>query len=126
MATAHRGTRREDMAPSCTTSSLLSGCDWACAHGDAETMAHVITRIAARSDEPLRTELEELSRLWRLAPDLAARRWPLLRHQVCECLRSQPNPSECECLSSTPIASPDVHVCDACEFVARGLHDDRP
>lgn len=82
MAAADRGTPREDMAPSCTTGSLLSGCDWACTHGDAETMADVITRIAAQSDEPLRTELDELSRLWRLDPDLAARRWPLLRHQV--------------------------------------------
>ncbi len=85
MATVDPAARREE-EPSCTTSSLLTGCDWACAHGDAETMAHVIARIATRADDPLRTELLELSRLWRLDPDLAARGWPMLRHSICDCL----------------------------------------
>jgi hypothetical protein len=109
MATVDPVTRREDVAPSCTTSSLLTGCDWAYAHGDAETMAHVIARIAPRADDPLRTELLELSRLWRLAPDLAARRWPMLRHSICDCLLA-PNQSGCECPSITSIAPEDLHA----------------
>ena len=99
MAMLDPGTRRDDMAPSCTMGSLLIGCDWACAHGDTETMAHVIAQIAERSEDPLRIELEELSRLWCLDPDLAARRWPLLRRQIYDCEPSRPSSSECERLA---------------------------
>jgi len=77
---------REDSGPSCcNTGSLLVGCDWAYEQGDAATMALELGRIAMQTDEPLQTELLELSQLWRQAPDLAARRWPMLRSALCDC-----------------------------------------
>lgn len=64
------------------TAALVFGGDWACAHGDPAGLAQVARQLAQRVGESLRLELVELSDLCRSDPDLASRRWPLLRERV--------------------------------------------
>lgn len=41
-------------------SQLLLGADWACAHGDAGGLAHVLRQLAARSAGPLEDPLRDV------------------------------------------------------------------
>ena len=65
-----------------TSSQLLFGGDWACAHGDPEALADVAKQLAERIGGALRGKLLELSRLCGSDCELAARRWPPLRVEV--------------------------------------------
>jgi hypothetical protein len=65
-----------------TTGALLFGGDWACAHGDLETLSFIATQLSSRVVDPLRLELIELVELCGCDEELAARRWPELRQRV--------------------------------------------
>jgi len=65
-----------------TSSQLLFGGDWACAHGDPEALGHVAKQLAERIGGSLRGKLLELSRLCGSDCELAAQRWPPLRVEV--------------------------------------------
>ena len=67
-----------------TSSQLLFGGDWACAHGDPEALADVAKQLAERIGDPLRGKLLELSRLCGSDCELAARHWPPLRIEIAD------------------------------------------
>jgi hypothetical protein len=67
---------------SLTTGALLFGGDWACAHGDLETLSFIARELSTRVVEPLKRELADLEELCRRDEELAARRWPQLRNRM--------------------------------------------
>jgi hypothetical protein len=72
---------------------LLVGADWALAHGDIGTFAHVSKLLASRTGAALRADLLDLADLCYCDPDLAAKRWPILREQACLELRDISSPT---------------------------------
>lgn len=53
--------------------------DWACAHGDLETLGYIARRLVAHTPEPLHCELVALAELCRSAPDRATAAWVRLK-----------------------------------------------
>ena len=82
-----------------TAFGLLTGADWALAHGDVETVAHLTQLLAARAEGPLRRDALAVAQLFLLDVDRAARRWPLVRAQLWEELAVSERPSP-PCTSS--------------------------
>lgn len=74
--------------PTQPSSALLVGADWAIAHNDMGTLAHASRQLATRTSPSLRTDLLELADLCERDANLAVRRWPMLREEVCAELRS--------------------------------------
>jgi len=73
---------------------LLVGGDWACAHGDAETLAYVAQQLASCVAEPYHGQLAEVARLAHTDPGLATAAWArvreVIRERVCAPVRSWP------------------------------------
>jgi hypothetical protein len=61
---------------------LLLGADWALAHGDIGTVAHLTTQLSSRVSQPLSHELAALAELFRVDLDRATLRWPQLRARI--------------------------------------------
>ena len=56
--------------------------DWACAHGDLETLGYVARRLADLMPEPLHCELAALAELCQREPDRATEAWVRLKALV--------------------------------------------
>ena len=61
---------------------LVTGADWAIAHGDVEALAYVTAELSMQVSGPLRGALSEISELCRQDPDRACARWNRLRSQI--------------------------------------------
>ncbi len=53
--------------------------DWACAHGDLETLGYIARRLVDHAPEPLHCELVALAELCRSDPDRATAAWVHLK-----------------------------------------------
>ena len=63
---------------------LCFGGDWACAHGDLETLGHIANLLAETASEPLHCELASLADLCRRDPDVATAVWVRLKEAVLQ------------------------------------------
>ena len=68
---------------------LCVGGDWACAHGDLETLGHIAKRLAERAQESLHGELVLLAELCRRDADSAVAVWLRLKDQMLRSGRRQ-------------------------------------
>jgi hypothetical protein len=69
-------------APGHPIGELLVGGDWACAHGDAETLAHIAGELAPCVAEPLHGQLAEVAVLAHTDPTRAAAAWAQVRRVI--------------------------------------------
>lgn len=69
--------------PTQPSSALLVGADWALAHNDMGALAYTSRLLAARTSKSLGEDLMEMADLCERDGDLAARRWPMLRTEIC-------------------------------------------
>jgi hypothetical protein len=67
---------------------LCFGGDWACAHGDASGLRHVVQQIAERSAEPLHCALIALADQCCDEPDRAVGDWPAVKELVLRTIDS--------------------------------------
>lgn len=74
--------------PTQPSSTLLIGADSAIVHNDMGILAHASRQLAARTSPSLCTDLLELAELCERDANLAVRRWPMLRLEICAELRS--------------------------------------
>ncbi len=74
-----------------TIGELCFGGDWACAHGDVETLGYIAFQLAERAHEPLHCELVALADTCRCDPDRATAAWVRLRELVQQSIE-RPSP----------------------------------
>lgn len=82
---------REQPKPTIASSSvgqLCIGGDWACAHGDFETLQFVARRIADLTPEPQRREIADLAHRCAADPEHAVEAWVDLKRRVAQRQRS--------------------------------------
>lgn len=61
---------------------LVTGADWAIAHGDLEALADVARRLSNRATGRTRRALDQISTLCFCDPDRACARWNRLRPTI--------------------------------------------
>jgi len=83
--------------------------DWACTHGDLETLGDVASRLAAYVDEPLRCELVALREICRCDPDRAVAAWIRLKQRVLYPLVGRPIGWRATCCNQFRILQGDDH-----------------
>lgn len=74
--------------PTQPSAALLMGADSAIALNDMGTLARTSRQLAARTSPSLRADLLELADLCERDANLAVRRWPMLREEICAELQS--------------------------------------
>ena len=77
MATISKPTTRDETRHE--IGKLCLGGDWACAHGDLETLGHIAQSLTAYAHEPLHCELLALADLCRCDSDRATAAWVRLK-----------------------------------------------
>jgi hypothetical protein len=64
--------------------ALMTGADWAIAHGDIDGLAHVMRELSVRIAGPLGAEMIEIDTLCSRDPERACARWCRIRKRLVE------------------------------------------
>jgi hypothetical protein len=70
--------------PAYSVGELLAAADWACAHGDVETVGYIARQLAEQFSGHLHDELLSISRSYPLGDAKAAKSWTDLRVRLHE------------------------------------------